>query len=290
MTSRPRSTVPCRAGAGFKPEHYRDILANGTSVSFFEVHAENYMGDGGLPHRLLEAIRARYPISLHGVGLSIGGAQPLDQDHLARLRNLLDRYEPGLFSEHLAWSTHDGVYLNDLLPLPYNEGSLAWVCEHVDQAQSALRCRLLLENPATYLNFAESTIPEVEFLAAIVERTGCGLLLDVNNVQVSAVNNGFDPDGYLDSFPMTHVGEIHLAGFAESTDGAGDRLLIDEHGTPVSSEVWRLFGGVLDRIGPKPTLIEWDNNLPTWPLLAGEAAKADEMIRNAFHHVDRLEA
>lgn len=282
VTPRAAAAVPSCAGAGLKPVHYRDILDGASSVGFFEVHAENYMGAGGPPHRFLEAIRARYPISLHGVGLSIGGQRPLDRDHLARLRVLMDRYEPGLFSEHLAWSTHDSGYLNDLLPVPYNEESLARVCEHVDQTQSALGCRMLLENPATYVTFADSTIAEVDFLAEVVARTGCGLLLDVNNVQVSAVNHGFDPDKYLDAFPMMHVGEIHLAGFAESRDDAGNRLLIDEHGSPISIDVWGLFGGVLDRIGAKPTLIEWDNNVPAWSVLAGEAARADELLREAL--------
>ncbi len=201
----------------------------------------------------------------------------------------MDRYEPGLFSEHLAWSTHDSGYLNDLLPIPYNEELLARVCEHVDQTQSALGCRMLLENPATYVTFADSTISEVDFLAEVVARTGCGLLLDVNNVQVSAVNHGFDPDQYLDAFPMMHVGEIHLAGFAESRDDAGNRLLIDEHGSPVSIDVWGLFGGVLDRIGAKPTLIEWDNNVPAWSVLAGEAARADELLRDALRRGGRSE-
>ncbi len=289
LTSRTARAVPSRAGVGLKPAHYRDILGGAPSVGFFEVHAENYMGAGGPPHHFLEAIRARYPISLHGVGLSIGSARPLDRNHLARLRGLVDRYEPGLFSEHLAWSTHDSGYLNDLLPVPYNEESLARVCEHVDQTQSALGSRLLLENPATYVTFADSTIAEVDFLAEVVARTGCGLLLDVNNVQVSAVNHGFDPDKYLDGFPMVHVGEIHLAGFAESRDDAGDRLLIDEHGTPISIDVWSLFRGVIDRIGAKPTLIEWDNNIPVWPVLAGEAARANELLRDAPHRDGRSE-
>lgn len=282
VAARTTATVPSCAGVGLKPAHYRDILGGAPSVGFFEVHAENYMGAGGPPHRFLEAIRAKYPLSLHGVGLSIGGGRPLDRDHLTRLKALMDRYEPGLFSEHLAWSTHDSGYLNDLLPVPYNEESLARVCDHVDQTQSVLGCRMLLENPATYVTFADNTIAEFDFLAEIVARTGCGLLLDVNNVQVSAVNHGFDPDRYLDAFPMMHVGEIHLAGSTESRDDAGNRLLIDEHGTPISIDVWGLFGGVLDRIGAKPTLIEWDTNVPAWSVLAGEAARADELLREAL--------
>lgn len=289
VAARTAAAVPSCAGVGLKPAHYRDILEGASSIGFFEVHAENYMGAGGPPHRFLEAIRAKYPISLHGVGLSIGGGRPLDRDHLARLRVLMDRYEPGLFSEHLAWSTHDSGYLNDLLPVPYNEESLARVCEHVDQTQSTLGCRMLLENPATYVTFADSTIAEVDFLAEIVARTGCGLLLDVNNVQVSAVNHGYDPDKYLDAFPMMHVDEIHLAGFAESRDDAGNRLLIDEHGSPISIDVWGLFGGVLDRIGAKPTLIEWDNNVPAWSVLAGEAARADELLRESCRRDGRSE-
>ncbi len=261
------------AGAGLKPEHAEDIVAGPRRVDFFEVHAENYMGAGGPPHRLLHRIRADYPLSIHGVGLSIGGTEPLDREHLKRLRRLIDIYQPALFSEHLAWSSHDGVFLNDLLPLPYNEISLAHVCAHVSEVQDALGVRMLLENPSTYVAFGTSTMTEIEFLRAVVQRTGCGLLLDVNNVHVSAVNHGFDAAAYIGAFPIQHVGEIHLAGFAEDCDSSGARLLIDDHGRPVAEAVWDLYRRTLAR-RVAPTLIEWDNNVPAFDVLAAEAARA----------------
>ena len=219
--ARVAAPLPARAGVGLKPEHVEEILAEPPDLGFFEVHAENYMGDGGPAHRRLEAIRALYPLSLHGVGLSIGSPRPLDKDHLERLAALAERYEPGLFSEHLAWSSHDEGFLNDLLPLPYTRRRWRRSADHIDETQEALGRRMLLENPSTYVLFAESTIAETDFLAEIARRTGCGLLLDVNNVIVSATNHGFDPLAYLDAFPLRHVGEIHLAGYAEAEDDAG---------------------------------------------------------------------
>jgi uncharacterized protein (UPF0276 family) len=269
---------PARAGLGLKPQHYREILEILPPVSFFEIHAENYMGDGGPPHRYLEQIRARYPLSVHGVGLSIGGDQPLDQTHLARLRRLIERYEPEAFSEHLAWSTHDMVFLNDLLPVPYDGSTLKRVCEHIDEVQEVLGRRMLLENPSTYIAFEQSDMSEIDFLCEIVRRTGCGLLLDVNNVFVSATNHAYDARAYLDAFPAAHVGEIHLAGFAEDKDEAGAPLLIDAHGTPVADIVWTLFEQALERTGPVPTLIEWDNDVPAFPVLMNEARKADRAL------------
>ena len=269
------AALPDRAGVGLKPEHVDAILAERPDVGFFEIHAENYMGDGGPPHRRLEAIRALYPLSLHGVGLSIGSPRPLDRAHLARLAALAERYEPGLFSEHLAWSSHDEGFLDDLLPLPYTEETLRAVCAHIAETQDAVGRRMLLENPSTYLLFAESSIPETEFLAEIAQRTGCGLLLDVNNVEVSATNHGFDPLAYLDAFPLERVGEIHLGGHAEAEDEAGHRLLIDAHDSPVRAGVWTLYEAVIARIGPRPTLIEWDNDVPAWPVLHAEARRAD---------------
>lgn len=266
------------AGAGLKPEHALDIFADSRAVDFLEVHAENYMGAGGPPHRLLGDIVRSFPLSIHGVGLSIGGAEPLDRDHLARLRLLIGRYQPVLFSEHLAWSRHDGVFLNDLLPIPYDRRTLERVASHVDQVQDVLGVRMLLENPSTYVQFESSDIPEVEFLRAVAERTGCGLLLDVNNVHISAVNHGFDARSYIDAFPLAHVGEIHLAGFAEDHDAAGAPLLIDAHGSPVAREVWALYQSVLNRAGPVPTLIEWDNDVPPFAVLAGEVSRAREAL------------
>jgi uncharacterized protein (UPF0276 family) len=276
---RVNATIPARAGVGLKPEHYREILEKNPDVGFFEVHAENYMGAGGPPHRYLEAIRARYPLSLHGVGLSIGSARGLDEAHLLRLKELVSRYEPGKFSEHLAWSTHETGFVNDLLPLPYTNETLNIICEHIDQVQTAIGRQMLLENPSVYVLFAESVIPETEFLREIAKRSGCGLLLDVNNVEVSATNAKYDPIAYIDAFPVEHVGEFHLAGFDEAEDDNGDRLLIDAHGSPVEPSVWSLYRRVLRRAGPKPTLIEWDNDVPSWSVLYDESMKADRVLR-----------
>ena len=261
--------LPNRAGVGLKPEHIDTILAERPDVGFFEIHAENYMGDGGPPHRRLEAIRSLYPVSLHGVGLSIGSPRPLDKAHLARLAALAKRYEPGLFSEHLAWSSHDLGFLDDLLPLPYTEETLACVCAHIEETQEALGRRMLLENPSTYVLFAESAIPETEFLAEIARRTGCGLLLDVNNLHVNAVNFGFDPVERLAELSGASIGQIHLAGHAVVDD-----CLIDTHGSPVSDPVWSLYAEACRRFGPKPTLIEWDTDLPALDVLLAEAARA----------------
>jgi uncharacterized protein (UPF0276 family) len=266
------------AGTGLKPEHAEDIFGQPRRVDFFEIHAENYMGRGGPPHELLRRIRADYPLSIHGVGLSIGGTAPLDSDHLARLKRLIHIYQPALFSEHLAWSTHDGVFLNDLLPLPYNDISLAHVCAHVEQVQDNLGMRMLLENPSTYVAFGATRMTEIEFLSAVAQRTGCGLLLDVNNVHVCAVNHGFDAATYIDSFPMQHVGEFHLAGFAEDCDSEGARLLIDDHGRPVNDIVWDLYCRALARGCRAPTLIEWDNQVPPFGILAAEVARARQLM------------
>ena len=280
--------IPPRAGLTLKPRHYADILDGLPQVGFFEVHAENYMGQGGAPHYYLDRIREHYPLSVHGVGLSIGGAGPLDKEHLARLRRVVERHEPGLFSEHLAWSTHDSVFLNDLLPVPYNAETLSRVCEHINEVQDTLGRRMLLENPSTYVEFEATTMAEVDFLAEIVRRTGCGLLLDVNNVHVSATNHGYDAAAYLDAFPAEHVGEIHLAGFAEDRDDEAARLLIDAHGSSVAETVWGLFEHALSRTGPVPTLIEWDNDVPDFPVLLAEAGKADGALARACRNAASL--
>lgn len=270
--------LPARAGLSFKPEHFAAIEAAGPDLGFFEVHAENYMGAGGPPHRMLGAIRERYPLSLHGVGLSIGGEGPLDRAHLARLRALADRYRPAAFSEHLAWSSHEGVFFNDLLPLPYDETTLARVARHVDEAQEALGLRLLLENPSAYIAFEGATMGEIEFLSEVARRTGCGLLLDVNNVAVSAANRGFDAAAYLDAFPLELVGEIHLAGHAVEV-GAGDvALRLDTHDRPVDREVWALFARTVARAGPLPTLIERDADIPPFAALRAEAEAAEHVL------------
>ncbi len=276
------SVLPARAGLGFKPEHYAEAAAALRAVGFYEVHAENYMGAGGAPHVMLDRLHADHAISVHGVGLSIGGAGPLDDAHLRRLKTLLDRHQPESFSEHLAWSSHGAAWLNDLLPLPYTDETLATIIAHVDQVQSVLGRRMLLENPATYVTFASSTWPEVEFLREITRRTGCGLLLDVNNVFVSAVNHGFDPEAYLAGFPLAAVGEIHLAGH-EADAQLGAALLIDSHSRPVAPPVWELYAQVLARTGPLPTLIEWDNDVPAFPVLLAEAARAETLLERARH-------
>ncbi|GAB5505424.1 MAG: DUF692 domain-containing protein [Rhizobiaceae bacterium] len=266
------------SGASFKPEHFAAISADDAYDGFLEIHAENFMGDGGAPHRSLAAIRERFPVSLHGVCMSIGGQGELDADHLARFAALVRRYEPALVSEHLAWSTHDDVFLNDLLPLPYTAETLAHVCTHIDQVQEAIGRPLLLENPSTYLLFEESTYSETDFLEEVTERTGCGLLLDVNNVFVSATNHGTSALDYLSQFPLEKIGEIHLAGHAEQDDGEGHVLLIDSHDGPVADPVWKLYEIVIGQCGPIPTLVEWDNDIPDWPVLKSEAAAARAIL------------
>ncbi|AEA67360.1 MULTISPECIES: MNIO family bufferin maturase [Pseudomonas] len=270
--------LPPRAGLGLKSEHFREVLQTRPDLGFFEVHAENYMVAGGPLHHFLGRIREQYPLSLHGVGLSIGGEGPLDIAHLQRLAALIDRYQPQSFSEHLAWSSHGPVFLNDLLPLAYDEATLDRVCEHVDQVQSSLKRTLLLENPATYLAFEASTLDEPHFISEVIRRTGCGLLLDVNNVYVSCINHRRDPLAYLDALPLQATGEIHLAGFAEDTDSLGERLLIDDHGAPIDNAVWQLYLKVLAQTGPVATLIERDNHIPPWEVLLAEARQADQLL------------
>ena len=267
--------LPYRAGLGLKTEHFSEVLETRPDIGFFEVHAENYMVAGGPFHHYLGLIRAQYPLSLHGVGLSIGGEGPLDREHLARLATLIERYQPQSFSEHLAWSSHGPVFLNDLLPLAYDACTLERVCEHVDQVQSTLKRPMLLENPSTYLQFQRSTLDETDFISEIVRRTGCGLLLDVNNVYVSCINHQRDPLAYIDALPLHVVGEIHLAGFAEDTDSLGDRLLIDDHGAPIDNAVWQLYAQVLARTGAVATLIERDNQVPAFSVLQTEARQAE---------------
>ena len=267
--------LPYRAGLGLKTEHFTEVLETRPDIGFFEVHAENYMVAGGPFHHYLGLIRAQYPLSLHGVGLSIGGEGPLDREHLARLATLIDRYQPQSFSEHLAWSSHGPVFLNDLLPLAYDASTVNRVCAHVDQVQSTLKRPMLLENPSTYLQFQRSTLDETDFISEIVRRTGCGLLLDVNNVYVSCINHQRDPLAYIDALPLHAVGEIHLAGFAEDTDSLGDRLLIDDHGAPIDNAVWQLYAQVLARTGAVATLIERDNQVPAFSVLQTEARQAE---------------
>jgi uncharacterized protein len=264
--------IPARAGIGLRAPHYRELLERRPDVGWVEVHSENYFGEGGQPRWFLERVRRDYPVSLHGVGLSLGSADALDLDHLISLKALIERFEPGLVSDHLSWSAVGGRYLNDLLPLPYTEEALQVFCDHVAQAQEFLGRRMLIENPSSYVVWCHSTIPESEFLRAVVERTGCGILLDVNNVYVSATNHGFDPFAYLAAIPVAPVAEIHLAGFDR-----GEHCLIDTHGKPVAEPVWALYAAAMRRFGPVPTLIEWDTDLPPLDVLLAEAAKADTL-------------
>ena len=272
---------PTAAGIGLKAQHVREVLDTRVELAFFEVHAENYMVPGGPFPAHLARIRERYALSLHGVGLSIGAEGTLDRRHLDRLADLIGHFEPELFSEHLAWSSHAGVYYNDLLPIPYDQATLRRVCVHVDQVQQHLRRRILLENPSTYVEFDASTIDEAQFLGEVVRRTGCGLLLDVNNAYVSAVNHGRDAAAFIASLPLQAVGEIHLAGFAEDRDAAGDRLLIDAHGTPVDAAVWALYEHTLRLVGPTPTLIERDADVPPLAVLCAEAHRAARALAAA---------
>lgn len=272
------SNLPPTVGVGFKPQHYENIAEAAGPVCFIEVHAENYMGAGGLPHAMLARLRADHALSVHGVGLSIGGAEPLDTVHLQRLKQLCDRYQPHSVSEHLAWTSHEGVFFNDLLPLPYTEQTLDRVCLHVDEVQSVLGRQLLLENPSTYMQLYQSTLSETEFLQAVARRTGCGLLLDVNNVYVSSINNKTRPEDYLDAFALEHVRQIHLAGHNRDTDDEGALLLIDAHGSPVADPVWALYARTLAKTGPIATLIEWDNDIPAWSVLRSEAESAAAIL------------
>jgi len=271
------SPLPPRAGVGLRHPHVLGFLEERPATAFLEVHSENYLGEGGPRRRALFDLARDYPLSFHGVGLSLGSAEGLDPRHLARLRRLLDEYQPALVSEHLSWSVAGGSYLNDLLPLPYTEEALGLVCRNVAQAQEALGRRLLLENPSSYLRFRHSTIPEAEFLAAVQARSGCGLLLDVNNVYVSAQNHGLDALAYLRALPAAAVGEIHLAGHARRQVGA-ETLLIDDHGSAVPAPVWQLYEAALAMTGPCPTLIEWDTDIPALPVLLAEASKADRRL------------
>ena len=278
------------AGTSLKHEHLPSILTDDTERGFFEVHAENYMGAGGPPHTALARVRRDYPVSLHGVCMSIGGPQPLDKTHLGRFKALVDRYEPALVSEHLAWSTHNSTYFNDLLPLPYTQATLARVADHIDEVQEKIGRPILQENPSTYLVFPQSSMSETDFIRQLVQRTGCGLLLDVNNVFVSATNQGNSALSYLTNFPLEHVGEIHLAGHTMQADDEGDLLLIDSHDGPVADAVWKLFEIVIAQCGPIPTLVEWDSAIPEWPILRAEAVAAQAILDHHSHSLVRGKA
>jgi uncharacterized protein (UPF0276 family) len=271
VDARAAARIPARAGIGLRAAHYREVLESRPAVGWLEVHSENYFGEGGAPLHYLERIRAHYPLSLHGVGMSLGSTDPLDLAHLAKLKALIARFEPGLVSDHLSWSSVGGRHFNDLLPLPYTEEALAHVARRVLQVQEFLGRRLLLENPSSYLQHAESAIPEWEFLAELARRTGCGLLLDVNNLYVNQRNLGRDARAQFEL--LDSVEEIHLAGHLERGG-----LLIDHHGARVADEVWRLYETALERFGPVPTLIEWDTDIPPLGVLLDEARKAQDAL------------
>jgi hypothetical protein len=265
-------------GIGLRAQHYQDLLTTlPNSIGWLEIHSENYFAEGGKAHAYLAALREHYPVSLHGVGLYIGSTDPLDPRHLHSLKNLIERTEPMLVSEHLCWGTVNGKVLNDLLPLPYTEEALQHFCAKTMQVQDYLGRQILIENPSSYLQFAHSTIPEQEFLVAVAERTGCGILLDINNIYVSANNHNFDPSAYLAAIPVNIVQEIHLAGF-ENNGGC----LIDTHSQPVCDEVWKLYQQALQRFGQVPTLIEWDADIPSLNVLLGEATRAQHLMES--HH------
>jgi len=269
------SSLPSRGGVCLKPQHYQDILTGLPDVGWFEIHAENYLGDGGAPLHNLEKICEHYPLSIHGVGLSIGSADGIDKNHLKRVAALVNRFQPASFSEHLAWSTHDNVFYSDLLPVPYNRHVEDIVCEHIDLVQSTMNRQMLLENPSNYLTLESSTMEETEFLRNVIRRTGCGLLLDVNNVYVSAQNCGYSARDYISAVGIERVGEIHLAGHSEDNSVPEEVLLIDAHDREVAQQVWSLFEYTLKLGGPRPSLIEWDNSVPEFEVLMGEMQKAD---------------
>ena len=268
-------SIPSVSGISLKSKHYQTILDHSPQIGWFEIHPENYMGNGGSPHKYLVAIREHYPLSMHGVGMSLGSVDGIDDDHLQALVKLVNRYEPGQVSEHLAWSHFNNVFLNDLLPLPYNEECLNTVTANINRVQSTLNRTILVENPSSYLEFVDDTCTEPEFLSELARRTGCGLLLDVNNIYVSACNQGFDPVNYLSGVPWDSVGEVHLSGHAiREIDGT--KVRIDDHGSPVKDEVWHLYENALRYLDNRvPTLIEWDTDIPELEVLIEEAEKAE---------------
>ncbi len=278
MAASSASPIPLCAGIGLRFPHHEAVLQRRPRIAWLEVHAENYFG-GGTARRVLRDIRRDYPVSVHGVGLSLGSAGDLDLQHLTRLRELVRAVEPGLVSEHLSWSVVNGHYLGDLLPLPMTQEALGVVCRHVTQTQEFLQRRILLENPSSYLQFPHSTIPEWEFLGHVAQRTGCGILCDVNNIFVSARNHRWNPEQYLAALPAASVGEIHLAGHARRALADGSEILIDNHGSPVSEAVWSLYAAAIARFGPVPTLIEWDTDIPSLDVLLNEAARADAALK-----------
>ncbi len=285
MSPLPSDCLPTNAGIGLRSEHYQSVLEDRPEVAWFEVHSENYFGEGGWPLAVLDQVRANYALSLHGVGLSLGSVDPLSRQHLTQLKRLIDRFQPALVSEHLCWSSIQGRYFNDLLPLPYTHEALVHVVSRIQEAQEFLGRQILIENLSSYLEFEASEMPEWDFIAEVARRSGCALLLDVNNVYVSSVNHGFDARRYISSIPSAVVQEIHLAGYTRKAFADGE-ILIDTHNQLISQEVWTLYDFALAHLGPKPTLIEWDTDLPEFAVLMQEAAQAEHFLtayRNAEH-------
>lgn len=276
-----RSNLPAVGGISLKPQHYVEILRQHPDAGWFEIHAENYLGAGGPPLHYLQKIRERYPLSVHGVGMSIGSADGLNEEHLNRVAVLLERFEPDSFSEHLAWSSHDSEFFSDLLPMPYTREVEDLVCSNIDQIQTKIRRRMLLENPTNYLVLETSTMEEADFLSNVIRRTGCGLLLDVNNVYVSAMNCGYSAEDYLRSLPLDSIGEIHLAGYSVDDIDGQERLLIDSHDREVADAVWSLFEFTIATAGIRPALIEWDSSIPTLETMLAEKLKADNILTSA---------
>jgi uncharacterized protein (UPF0276 family) len=272
---RDAARIPARAGIGLRAPHYRDVLESRPEVGWLEVHSENYFGEGGPPLHYLERIRGHYPLSLHGVGMSLGSTDPLDMAHLAKLKRLIERFEPGLVSDHLAWNSVGRRHFNDLLPLPYTDEALKHITQRVLRVQEFLGQRILVENPSTYYEHADSQIPEAEFLGELARRSGCGILLDVNNVYVSACNHRWDARRYIDVVPARYVAQMHLAGFTRNGD-----ILIDTHSRAVCAEVWALFAHAVARLGARPTLIEWDADLPSLAILAAQARHAQALLES----------
>lgn len=271
--------LPAQAGIGLRAPHIAEVLAGLPDIAWLEVHSENYFAPGGESLRTLEAVREHYPLSLHGVGLSLGSVDPLNRNHLRKLKALIERVQPAAVSEHLCWSSIGGRFLNDLLPLPYSEEALLTVCGRIRQAQDFLGRRIMVENVSSYVRFSGATMPEWEFLAEVARRSDCDILLDVNNIHVSASNHGFSALDYLDAIPGQRIGEIHLAGY-ETDEGelADEDFLVDTHSRPVSAPVWDLYAEALRRFGPRPTLIEWDNDIPELAVLLAEARKAQKLL------------
>lgn len=280
--------IPQKAGIGLRFPHHQVVIETRPEIAWFEVHTENYMG-GGSPLRDLERIRQDYPVSCHGVGLSLGSAERLDRNHLERIRRTVERIEPALVSEHLSWSIVAGEYLADLLPLPMTEESLDVVCRHVYELQAYLRRRILIENVSSYLRYRHSTVPEWEFLRAVADRTACGILCDINNIYIGSCNHGWDASAYLAALPPTAIGELHLAGHTVRELDRGRTVRIDDHSARVIPEVWALYAEALSRFGPVPTLIEWDNNIPPLEILLDEAARATMLLARTQEYRDHAD-